>query len=508
MFCVVKSGTVYGVRSQEVIVETDISNGLPGFELVGLPGSEVREARERVRVALRNQGIVLPPKRITVNLAPADLRKEGSGLDLAIAVGILVSSGCLEQACAQGMLLLGELGLGGEVKGIKGVLPVVAQAFSWGLHTCLVPQENVREGAAAAAGRVRVVGVESVRQVMTYLALTQEDRDAFLKPAVYAEEEHRRQSREIPDFADVAGQYLARRAAEIAAAGFHNFMMVGPPGAGKTMIAKRIPSILPDMSGEERLAASSVYSVAGLLRGGEGLLLERPFQQPHHTVPRHALVGGGRIPKPGLISLAHRGVLFLDELAEFKRETLDALRQPMEAKEVCVARVQGVCTFPADFMLVAAMNPCPCGYYPDTQRCRCTQRDIERYLRHVSGPILDRMDLCVQVQEPDVGELTAEKRGESSRRIKARVSEACARQERRYRDTHFRFNADVTDGAVRQFLTLDTKEQLYMEKIFQKMRLSARGYYRILKTARTIADLAGADKIRQEHLKEAFTLRL
>lgn len=503
MLSTIISGAVYGVHSHLIQVEVDISQGLPCFQIVGLPGSEVREARERVKVALKNVGVRLPPMCINVNLSPADLPKNGTMFDLPVAVGIMIALGKLGQEAVSGTLLLGELGLSGGLKPVRGVLPIVREAVAKGIKRCLLPIGNAWEGALI--GELVSIGAADVKEAVAYLS-GQKEIQPVQNSAVQAggiEDDRERQ----PDFSDMSGQQGLKRAAEVAAAGFHNLLIIGAPGSGKTMLARRIPSILPPLSWEESLEVSTIYSICGLLQSKNSLKTTRPFLHPHHTITGRALAGGGRIPMPGVISLAHRGVLFLDELPEFKRETLDILRQPLEDKQVQIARSSGSYVYPADFMLVGAMNPCPCGYYPDRERCRCTPYEVKRYLNRVSGPILDRMDICVEALPMAFSDITAVRQEESSSQVRERVMAARKRQEQRFAGTGLHFNADMGAGDVERYCALGETQLHYMERMFSCMGLSARAYHRILKVARTIADLEESDRIEEIHLAEAICYR-
>lgn len=508
MFSTVYTGALNGVSAYIVSVEVDVSNGLPGFNMVGSLSGEVREARERVCVTLKNLGIDIPPMRITVNLAPADQRKEGTAFDLPIAIGLLCSLDIIPKAITDDTLFIGELGLNGEIKKAKGILPVVMEAAAKGIKRCIVPAENAREGGVIPS--VEVTGVATMAELMNYLIQASGTSKRIIPNTrvnvqkLFMENE----SGSAEDFKDVCGQESAKMAAQIAAAGFHNMLMIGPPGVGKSMMARRIPSILPILSLEESLEVTAVYSVAGLMKEEEALITGRPFQSPHHTVTLSALTGGGRVPKPGIISLAHRGVLFLDELPEFKRETIDALRQPLEEKKINISRMAGNVTYPADIMLVCAMNPCPCGYFPDKNRCNCTQPQIKNYMGKVSGPILDRIDLCVELEAVDVHKLSADRMGEDSITMRNRVIDARKIQTKRFENTKIRFNADMDVAAVEKFCKLGVDERELMEKMYESLGLSARGYHRIIKVARTIADLKGDENISVEHLLEAACYRL
>ena len=514
MFSTIASGTIYGIKSCLIQVEVDISQGMPCFQIVGLPGSEVREARERVKVALKNVGVILPPISINVNLSPADIPKSGTMFDLPVAVGIMTAMAKLPEGAVADTLLIGELGLSGELKPVKGVLPIVREAAAGGIRRCILPVDNAWEGKLVEG--IESIGVSDLKQTIDILTgvksevcvpaavdcpQTGTDRNsdnAFMHNAVSGNSE---------DFADMSGQEGLKRAAEVAAAGFHNLLIVGAPGSGKTMLARRLPAILPPLSPEESLEVSSIYSISGLLKSAGSLRTGRPFLNPHHTITGQALVGGGRIPTPGIISLAHRGVLFLDELPEFKRETLDILRQPLEDRQVQIARSSGTYVYPADFMLVGAMNPCPCGYYPDLSRCRCTPHEVRRYLRRVSGPILDRMDICVEAQPVAFREIAGQRRAESSVQVRERVIRARKIQSERFAGTDIRFNSDMKAADVDKYCMLGKKEQDFMEKMFAAMQLSARGYHRIIKVARTIADLGDSKAIGEEHLAEAICYR-
>ena len=489
------------MQSYPVQVEVDMSQGLPSFAMVGNLGSEVKESGERVRTALKNIGIRLPPMHISVNLSPADMRKEGTGYDLPIAAALLVSMEKINRKTVEKVLFLGELGLSGEVKPVKGVLPVIRKAAELGIRKCIVSTGNAME--AGTVQGIKVIGVASLQQMISYLR-----GEEKIVPVTVSVEEliNRREVGAVADFEDVVGQEGLKRTAILAAAGFHNLLLTGPPGSGKTMIAKRIPGILPPLSVEECLEVSSVYSVAGLLKEGNELITKRPYLCPHHIVTPQALTGGGKIPRPGVISLAHRGVLFLDELPEFKRQTLDVLRQPIEDKRVQIARSSGSFEYPADFMLVAAMNPCPCGYYPDKNKCRCTPFERHQYLSRISGPILDRIDICIQAPKVEICWLQNGKKGMNSAAMKSVVMAARERQKHRYQDSRIRFNGDLNVSDVQKYCVLGIKEQKMLEQLFRSMDLSARAYHRLLKTARTIADVEECEKINEYHLSEAACL--
>ncbi len=500
MFARTYGAATLGVDGLIIDVEVDASSGLPAFDLVGLPDTAVRESKERVRTAIRNTGLRLRQEKVTVNLAPADIRKDSSGLDLPIAIGLLASYGIVPAERIRKSLFAAELSLEGECRPIRGVLPMAIQAKKEGFADFFVAKDNADE--ALLVDGLHIYVLDNLHQLVCFLR-----GETELSPAVPAPRSGYNE-RLTDDFSDVQGQFQAKRALEIAAAGGHNVLMVGVPGSGKTMLARRVSTILPALSQEEALEVTKIYSIAGLVPRHGGLVTQRPYRSPHHTSSMTAMIGGGTIPRPGEVTLAHHGVLFLDELPEFSKKTLEVLREPLEDRKITVSRIHATLTFPSSFMLIGSMNPCPCGYFGDPDHpCECTPGEIKRYTRRISGPLLDRMDIHIRVQRVKYQEMASEQRAETSAVIRGRVEAAREIQRERLKEYGLFCNAQMSHAMICRKCQMNQEAKSLLAQVFQRLMLSARSYDRIIKVAQTIADLDGAEQIAGRHIAEAVQLR-